>query len=149
MLLHGKRARIEGMTEYSPIGKDICECSAHWEGQQLTDYRFNHDRRVAEEKELVDTRHDDSPHYPQKPCSDGGDRHIWIIRVRDGRSDFWVWTFIFESKEIILVQIGVIKRGTGKFLEFEFGWSSWSSKGLEGTHDKIFICLYSCVNAIR
>jgi hypothetical protein len=72
------------MAKDSPIRNEICECPTHGKGQELTNYRRNRDRRVPEEKELIDARHDNNPDNAQEPCSDGGDGHVWVVRVRDG-----------------------------------------------------------------
>lgn len=52
----------------------------------------------SKEIELVDPRYDDSPHQSQNPCSKRARRHIGVVCIRYGGTNFRIGGFVLCTK---------------------------------------------------
>jgi hypothetical protein len=111
VLLDGERAGIESDAEDLNSGNDTGPETEDREGDQLSHYGANGDRRIAEEEELVETGDENSPEDTDEPSSEGVYGHIWVIGVCDGRPDLGVGRILFETPRMGQVEVGVVEVG--------------------------------------
>lgn len=72
----------------------------------------NEDRRVAEEKELVEAGHDNGEDEADDPGTQCRRGHRRVVRVRDGRAHLGVRRIVLQ-RECALVQVRVVELGLG------------------------------------
>lgn len=79
------------------------------------DYRITYttdgDRRISEEEELIQTGDQDGPNDSDEPSTNGGDRDVRVVRVRDGGTDFRIWRVVL-CKDSSTMRITTSKRRT-------------------------------------
>lgn len=65
---------------------------------------------------------DDGPNHTKYPGANGGHRHVRVIRVGHGRTDFGVRRVVLQdtSDGFILVNVGIIKGGEGRIQDVDF-----------------------------
>jgi len=117
MFLDSERTWVQGVAKDFPFGEDERHTPPDGKRNQLSDKIADGDTGVPEEEELVKAGDNNSHNHTQEPYTDGGHRHVWVIRVGDSRTDLRVRTVLLEVAQMIPVEIRVREMGSGNLLD--------------------------------
>lgn len=112
MFFDRERARIDRDAKNLPIGHELCPQLTHWERQKLCNVIADRNGGIPEEKELIETGHDDRPYdayikelrpdrassqgssHTHHPCTEGAAWNTGVVRVCDSGSHLGIWRVI-------------------------------------------------------